>query len=244
MEVPYTNFRTPAQQRWKKARIPLTVATVILFLIVIGLIVRMPSQIGPRGEQGLKGDSGARGLQGERGPQGLVGPSGPPGPRGPSGEIDSKQTQELNALVRYYWASTELAKMTELYESWKMASQAQLQAYFAANPRQVLNGMGIGSGGPIGSVRGLEASIKAQAKSDFGLDLNLQKHPNFDLNPYRATPRDATIKDEEMREDYRRYYDQFAQTKFEIENLLERYRSEAANNSRIILNSAHQSGRP
>jgi hypothetical protein len=172
--------------------------------------------------------------------QGPPGPAGKIGQPGPAGEFDPKQTQELNALARHYWAITELQKLEDLSKQWDDRSQGQLRVYFTPGPRDVENVRRITNERAVNSVEG---QIQAQAKADFGLDLDLQKHPNFDLNRSRATPNDTQITDDEMREEYRRYYDQFEQTKGAIEALSQRYRNEIASTNRIILDDARQLSR-
>ena len=69
----------------------------------------------------------------------------------------------------------------------------------------------------------IEANIKDMVRRDFGIELDLSRHPQFDANRFYPAPKvDQIVKDYDQ-EEYRRLYDQYSQTKYTLTQVVSAY---------------------
>ena len=66
--------------------------------------------------------------------------------------------------------------------------------------------------------------IVGMARSDLGMDMPLNLHPGFDMNPFAPAPDESTIRDDKTRGVYRRIYDQCLYSRGTIEGIDNGYR--------------------
>ncbi len=163
------------------------------------------------------GKEGKVGPAGQRGEQGPPGPQGEPGPQG-----------QTRILAKAYWFERETAKLEMLSAQYDKETQQRLEMYktgtiseFRSAPPSMARNMALAR-----SAEGIESQIKAMAKADFGEDIDLNKHLEFDQNHHLTTPGADQINDAFNQEEYRRVYNQYETSKGTISNLLGRYRME------------------
>jgi hypothetical protein len=136
----------------------------------------------------------------------------------PPTPADPAFPEEVRALSQLYVLNKDLSTKA-LSEEYKIGTEQYLAVYLMPDARSLLNG----SLNARGRVNDAEQKIKDLAKTDFDDDIDLHKHPQFDLNHNLSTPKADKIDDAELREEYRRLYNQFATGQRTIELILNKY---------------------
>jgi hypothetical protein len=188
------------------------IATLLVLLLYFGI-----SHIQLNHGEGKPGPAGPKGDQGAQGPQGASGPQGPQGVPGAQAPADPH-------ITAAYWYRVQLDKLKELSSQYNGFTEAELNN-LASNRGPITYRMQI-------SPAGIEKEIKDVVKSDFGSDLDFNRHPQFDNNRFYPLPQADNITKDFDREEYRRLSDQYGQSKSLINSVInvytERLRAEDA----------------
>jgi hypothetical protein len=179
--------------------------------------------------------SSVRGQQGVPGPPGPQGRAGPPGPSMPDSRIDSivgrvvalenrlgsispQQDQDRQQLRQVIVASAQLSWLESESEQFKNAGDQYKQEFgnvineYLVPPTQpAIPHMGMMSDTSMYPL--MAKQMKDMVSADFHETIDLEKHPNFDQEPYNHVPGDDKIPDEDNKLKYRRMYDQFQTAK-------------------------------
>lgn len=203
-------------------KVPLTLPlTMVGFLFITVVSAYTLGQSAASVSIGLAGPRGIQGERGLQGPQGLQGPPGPPGPQGEAG--GNPQTAQdviyaVKLLLRTQALASGEAEVRKAADEFEDGSKAELERtkkepvpgpFMRYDPR-----------------RASETTIANAAKRDFGIELNFNKHPEFDDNHHLHAIGDEDITDEKIKEDYRRLSNQFSHSKMQINQIKSRYASE------------------
>jgi hypothetical protein len=167
-----------------------------------------PGSTGPVGPQGLQGVQGIQGPAGAPGAQGSNGPPGPVGPAGAPAQQDDRIVQIVNALAKRQWLVNQKKVFDAAVPEWKKTEQDKLDIVKRAKDHEVIAQVDR----PIGLasiIHRAENDLRGAAKAATGIDLNLDKHPNFDENHYISAPDVDSISDPFIQEEYRKRFDQF-----------------------------------
>ena len=115
-------------------------------------------------------------------------------------------------IATAYWYRVELDKYSKLFAKWNNVTENQLKNYSENR-------------GPIpysddNNLGGIENSIKEMVRKDFpGIELDFSRHPQFDANRFYPVPKvDKIVKDYD-KDEYRRLYDQYSQTKYTLNQI-------------------------
>jgi hypothetical protein len=118
-------------------------------------------------------------------------------------------------LSTAYWYRNDLQKLEVLVKKWNTVTTNILDTY--------LQNKGSLPYDPNSDVNSIEANIIQMVQQDFAIKLNLTRHSKFDANPFYAAPNVERISKDSDKEEYRRLYDQYAQTKYTLNQVLEAY---------------------
>jgi hypothetical protein len=163
----------------------------------------------------LSSISGPPGPQGAQGPQGIMGLPGTPGRVDPAisqqvatieQRLGPSPSDITSHIATAYWYRNHLNILKDLIIAWNGATQAELN-----NLRSNRGPTPYAENGT--NISDIEPKIKGVIHDDLGIDLNLNIHPQFDLNRYYPAPNvDQIVKDYD-KEEYRRLSDQYAYSK-------------------------------
>lgn len=98
---------------------------------------------------------------------------------------------------------------------WDNVTQATLNNY--------LTNRGALPYSPDNDLGTIEGNIRGIVRDDFSIELDFSRHLKFDANPFYAAPNVEKILKDSDKEEYRRLYDQYSQTKYTLQQLLSAY---------------------
>jgi hypothetical protein len=108
------------------------------------------------------------------------------------------------------WFQGQLAKMTELFVEFKKNTEENIQMF----PNKSVTTEIIST---------LSSEIILISKDDLSRNVDLSKHPNFDLLHATPAPNDDKIADEHLGEMYRMLNDQYTTSYITIQSLIDEY---------------------
>ena len=210
------------------------IATLLVLLVYFGA---SHIQFGKEGQQGLRG---------EKGEKGDVGPRGLPGATPP--QID----QVAIALAQSRWLTDKVATLRQLSKEYCDDTTHYLN-YLSGSKILIGNGAAIALNDTTSQIGKIEQTYIESAK-DLGQNVIFTLHPNFNENHFRrpSPPQYSIecqdevwkadqIQDNASREDYVRYYDQYARSKEVMAKVIFGYEAKERDANNIINRIAQES---
>jgi hypothetical protein len=75
-------------------------------------------------------------------------------------------------------------------------------------------------------IGGIEGNIKDMVRKDFSIELDFSRHPRFDANSFYSAPKVDQISKDSDKQEYRRLYDQYSQTKYTLNQVVGAYKQQ------------------
>jgi hypothetical protein len=149
----------------------------------------------------------------------IVGPPGPQGIQGIAGTQGPPGMPDTHVATAY-WYRVELNNLSDLFARWNSATENELKNYLDNRGPTPLS-----ADNDLGSI---EANIKGIVRKDFGIELDFSRHPRFDANRFYPAPNVDQIMKDYDKEEYRRLYDQYSQTKYTLHQVVSAYERQIA----------------
>ena len=138
----------------------------------------------------------------------------------------SEQTKLINAIAQLTYFQEALDHFDRAADSYDKAVSSVLEDAKANQAMRDLRG-------PDVSAR-ISEPVKRLVKADFGIDLDLTKHPNFDKNQAIPAPNESGISDEMWKIEYRRFFDTYQTSKPIIAEFRSKYAQKISDAKAII----------
>jgi len=205
----FETARVPQSDVSDRARLPHPVIIyaavgILLFVVALGLMW----------EAGLS-------APGQAGPAGVQGPPGPPGPP------DASIAIAVKSLARAYELDREVPAIVKLSDEYDVVSKSFLSWYFSPNAKLFSNEIMVATNHERQLID-IENRIAETVHKDLGENIDLTRHPNFDLNHFMDTPDGDKITDLKLHEEYTRYFDQITTARRAIDKVITEYQTKSA----------------